>query len=101
MDGKERVEEVGEADAVRFGDQPEGRAVAVERPWSSRGDRLEACLVVPVEQCGRHVAIGVPVGQLNDIIAVPLARGDGRKPAVDKATNDRTGHQFLETHLNS
>ena len=99
MDGKEWIEEVGEADAVRLGDQPEGRAIAIERPRSSLGDWLETGLIVTIEQCGRHVAVGVAVGQLNDIIAIPLARGDGRKPAVDKTPNDRTSHQFFETHL--
>ena len=39
VDGEERVEEVGQADALRLGDQPEQRAVAVEAPRPARARR--------------------------------------------------------------
>ena len=36
VDGEQRIEEVGQADAVGLGDQPEQRAVAVEAPGPAR-----------------------------------------------------------------
>ena len=50
VDREHRVEEVREADAVRLGDEPEQRAVAVEAPRAALLDDLEARLVVAVEQ---------------------------------------------------
>ena len=50
VDGQHRIEEVRQADAVRLGDQPEQRAVAVEAPGPALLDDLEPGLVVAVEQ---------------------------------------------------
>ena len=50
VDRQQRVEQVREADALRFGHQPEQRAVAVEAPRPPLGDDLEPGLVVAVEQ---------------------------------------------------
>ena len=65
VDGEHRVEEVGEADAVRLGDEAEERAVAVEAPRPARLDDLEARLVVAVEELVRDAAGRVLVGQLS------------------------------------
>ena len=50
VDGQHRVEEVGQADALRLGDQAEEGAVAVEAPGAALLDELQARLVVAVEQ---------------------------------------------------
>ena len=42
VDGQQRVEEVGQPDAVGFGKQPEQCAVAVEAPRPARSRRLRA-----------------------------------------------------------
>jgi hypothetical protein len=48
MHRQQRVEEVRQADAARFGDQPIARAVAVEAPRATGGD-LQARFVVAAE----------------------------------------------------
>ena len=63
-----------EADALRFGDQPEQRPFALEAPSPPLGDDLEARLVVAVQQFvgdrpGRRL-----VSQLERFGAEPLAR---------------------------
>ena len=50
VDGQEGVEEVGELDALGFGDEPEEGAVSVEAPRAAQLDQVEAVLVVFVEQ---------------------------------------------------
>ena len=42
VDGEQRVEQVGQADPLRLGDQPEQRAVAVEAPRPALLHDLEA-----------------------------------------------------------
>ena len=50
VDRQQRVEQVREADALRFGHQPEQRAVAIEAPRPPLDDDLKPGLVVAVEQ---------------------------------------------------
>ena len=40
VDGEQRIEEVGQVDALRLGDQAEQRAVAVEAPGAASFDRF-------------------------------------------------------------
>jgi hypothetical protein len=47
VDGKHRVEEMSEPDAVGLGDQTEQGAVTVEAPRAADREDLEALLVVP------------------------------------------------------
>ena len=56
VDRQHRIEQVGEADALRLGDQPEERAVAIEAPGPPLLHDLEARLVVAVEQLVRDLA---------------------------------------------
>ena len=49
VDGQHWIEEVGQADAMRFGDEAKQRAVAVEAPGAALFDDLEARLVVAVK----------------------------------------------------
>ena len=50
VDGKQRIKQVGQPDAVRFGKQAEQRAVAVEAPGPARLHDFERRLAVAVEQ---------------------------------------------------
>ena len=65
--GEERVEQVGEVDALRLGDEAEERAVAVEAPGAAGLGDLEAGLAVAVEDLGAHGAVGELVGQLDRV----------------------------------
>ncbi len=50
MNREQWVEQVGQADAVRLGHQPEQVAATVEAPWPTRCHDLQARLVMAVEQ---------------------------------------------------
>jgi len=62
VDGEHRVEEVGKADAVRFGNQTEQRSVAVETPGAALLHEIETWLVVSIEKFVCHLARGRLVG---------------------------------------
>ena len=57
MDGQDRIEQVGQADTLRLGDQPEESAFAVEAPGAALFDDLDARLVVAIEQLVRHLCL--------------------------------------------
>ncbi len=48
MHRQHRVEKMGQADTVRFGDQSEERAVAIEAPWAAMFRSREVRFVVAV-----------------------------------------------------
>jgi len=96
VDGKDGVEEVGKADPLRFGDQTEESAVAVEAPGTALLDDLEAELVVAVEEAVVDLAGGVLVGELEGVGAEPLCLDDRRQRVGDQATQRRAGRQFLK-----
>ena len=75
--GEQRVEEVDEADAERFGDQPVRAAVPVEAPRSPLLHDFEARLVVAVQDLLRDPAGGRPVDQGERVRAVPFDADDG------------------------
>src|SRR5579859_7886989 len=65
MDGKERIEEVGELDAVRLGDEPEEGSVSVEAPGLALGDDVDCRLAVPIEKLVAELPGGVLVGNFD------------------------------------
>ena len=56
VDRQDGIEQVCKPDAVRFGDEAEKRAVAIETPGATLFDHIEAGLIVAVEQLVRHLA---------------------------------------------
>ncbi len=87
VDSQERIEQVGEADPVGLGDEPEERAVAIEAPGlAGRGD-FQRRLSIPVEELVPEPARCVLVRDLEDA-PVPLdvtivTRASGRMPFTD------------------
>ena len=96
MDREHRVEEVGEADALRLGDQAEERAVAVEAPGPALLDDLEPRLVVAVEQLVGDLAGRVLVGQLERLRAEPLHADDGDQGIREDAADGGVGLEVFE-----
>ncbi len=76
VDGEHGIEQVGQADAVRLGDEAEERAVAVEAPGPARLDDLETRLVVPVEDLVRDTAIRPTVHEGQRVRPVPCDADD-------------------------
>lgn len=52
MDCEKRIEKVCQANAVRFGHQPEQRAVAIETPRPAPLDHLQTWLVMAITRAG-------------------------------------------------
>ena len=96
VDGQHRVEEVREADALRLGDEPEQRAVAVEAPGPALLDDLEPRLVVAVEQLVGDLAGGRLVGELERLGAEPLHADDGHQRVRQDAAHGGVGLEVFE-----
>ena len=96
--GEHGVEEMGEADPLRLGDQAEQHAVSVEAPGPPDLDDLEPGLVVAVQEligdpAGRRLA-----GQLQGFRAEPLD-ADHRNEAVGQnAAHRGIGPEVFELH---
>ena len=88
MDGQHRVEQVRQADALRFRNKSEKRTVPVEAPRTAQLRHLEAWLVVPVDQFVGDPSVGRLVCQFEGFRAEPL-RADDRYEGVwdDAATS--------------
>ena len=87
VDCQHGVEQMCEADTLRFGDQPKERPVAVEAPGPPLGDDLQAGLVVAVQQLVGDRAGQRLVRQLERLRAEPL-HADDRDHAVGMHTPD-------------
>lgn len=72
MDSQDGIEEIGQADTVRLGDQAEVVTVAVEAPGPTLFDNLETGFVVAKEQSVFNFACGCLVGQLKGRRTEPL-----------------------------
>jgi len=79
------VEQVGEADAQRLGNQAEQFAVGVEGPGAAGGGDLERWLAVAEEQLAAQPALGIAVDQLEGGGAVPGHVDHGDEPVGQHA----------------
>ena len=91
VDGEQRVEEVGQADAVGLGDEAEQGPVAVEAPRPAGDGDLEGRLAVAVEQFVPEPAGRVLIGQLDRRRAVPLDVDDGHEAVGQDALHPGAG----------
>jgi hypothetical protein len=96
VDREHGIEEMREADAVRFSDQTKERAVAVEAPWASGLDDLETRLVVPIEDLVRYPAARPAIHERQGVRAVPLHADDGYQCVRQDATNGGVGLEIFE-----
>src|SRR5271166_5194248 len=96
MNGKHRVEKVGEVDALSLGHQPEKRAVAVEAPRPAFFGDLEIGFAVPVEEFVADVAGRVLVGQLKRIGPEPLDIDNGDDAVRQDAANRAAGFEVFK-----
>lgn len=72
VDRQHGVEEMGQADPVCLGHEPEEGAVPVETPREPYFNNFKPRLVVPVEDLVRDPAVGPAVDQSQSVGAVPL-----------------------------
>ena len=100
VDRQDRVEEMRQPDAVRFGDEAEECAVTVETPGATLFDDFDPGLVVPVEEPVGDSSGGVLVGELQGGGAEPLDADDGHQGVGEDAPDRRVGCEGLEcAHL--
>ncbi len=88
VDRQERVEEVGQTDAMGLGDQAEHGPVAVEAPRASRRDDFQGRLAVAIDQFVAEATGGIFVGKLDGHRTDPLHVHDGNQ-AVREYPLDR------------
>jgi hypothetical protein len=72
MDREVRVEEMGEADPVRLGDEPQEGSVTIERPGAFGGGNLQGRLLVPEENAALRRPVAVFVDDLDSLVSIPL-----------------------------
>ena len=76
MDGQKRVEEMGEPDTVRLGDQPEQGSIAIETPGTSTLQNLKTGFILSEEKLLCPSPLRGPVGQGQRLAAVPVHGND-------------------------
>jgi hypothetical protein len=81
------VEEVSQADAVRFRNEPEERAVAIEAPRAALFDHFQSWFVVTIEDFFGHPTCGRAIDEREGIGTVPLHAHDSDY-CVRKETSD-------------
>jgi hypothetical protein len=94
MDSENTIEEMGQANAMRFGHEPELMPVPIETPGSPLGDDLDAWLVISIKQLVRDLATGVLIGKLESLRSEPL-HIDNR----DKTIRENSLHSSVRLKL--
>ena len=74
MHREQRIEQIGELDPVRLGDQPEEGAVSVEIPGSTGRHDLEQRLLIAIDELIADLSGGILVDQLDDVGTIRAAR---------------------------
>ena len=96
VDGEHRVEQMRQADAMRFGHEPEQMAVAVEAPGAALLDHVKARFVVAIQQLVGDPAGRVLVGQFQCLRAKPLHTDDGDEGIREDAAHGGVGLEVFE-----
>ena len=92
------IKQVREANALRFGHEPEHRAVAVEAPRTALFHRLEASFVVTEEHLFGHAPGRIAVRERQRVGAMPLHADDVDDGAGEDTADGRAGDQLFELH---
>ncbi len=98
VNGQQRVEEMGQSNAVRLRDQTEQSAVAVEAPRPAVLDDRETWFVFAIEQDAGTGALGCLVIQRDDIGAIPLDAHDRREAVAYDAADGSVGQKVFEAN---
>ena len=96
VDGQNRIEEVGQADAVGLGDQTVRGAIAVEAPGAALLHHLQALLVVAVEDLLGDAARRRPIDHGQRLAAVPLHADDLDRTVREQAAHGGAGLEVFE-----
>ena len=98
VDRQQRVEQVGQADAVGLGDQAELGAVTVEAPGAALLDQVQPGFVTAVEQFVGHLAAGRLVGQFKSLRAKPLDADNGHQAVRQESADGGVRFEIFEDY---
>jgi len=96
MHGQHRIEEMGEADPMRFRHKTKQISVAVEAPRAAFCRNLDTRLIVPIEQLVGDLATRVLIGELEGFRAEPLRVHDGDQAIWQDAVHRGVGSKIFE-----
>lgn len=96
VNGEIGIEEIGETNAVGFGDQPQQVTVAVERPGPALPDDFQSRFLVAINEAMTDLASGILKGDFNDLIAEPLQIDDLGGPAGRQALEVGAGLDLFQ-----
>jgi len=96
LDGEGGIEEVSEADPLRFGRQPEQVPVRLKRPGPTLGLDRELLLILPVEELLAGPAFLVSVSEGEGVDAVPLGVDHTGGAVRQEAPDLQAGDEILE-----
>jgi hypothetical protein len=87
MNGYVRIEQMGEANAVGLGQQPEQSAVTVERPRPAGAGDLKDRLIGAVDEPLLRGTGRIPKGNVDRLVSEPFDLDDRRQPVSSEAAN--------------
>lgn len=96
MDRQDRVEQVGQVDAVGLGRQPEQLPIGTEAPGLPDLDRFQVGFIGAEQQLRARLAIAALVEQLHRGRAVPLHIDDGYRLAGNNPLDLEAGFQVFQ-----
>ncbi len=96
MNGKDRIEQVRQANAVSFRRQSVLGAIAVEAPWLTYFDDIDPWLIVPKEDLFSDPTFWRPVHHRQSIRTMPLDLDDRNQGVRNQAPDGRFGQQVFE-----
>jgi hypothetical protein len=98
VNSQHRIEQMRQANPLRFRDQPEQRAIAVETPGTAKLDDLQRRLAVAVQELVGNPTVGGFVGQFQGFRTEPLNTDNRNKRVGHDAAHDGIGLEFFEFH---
>ena len=101
MHREHRVEQVGKANALRFGYEAEQRPVAIETPGAAPFDRINFRFVLAKQESAVHPAGRVPVGERQGFGAVWFHLHHSNRLAGENPVNGNAGPDIFQLHDNN
>ena len=98
VNGQCRVKEMGQPDAVGFGNKAERGPVAIKAPGPPLLDQVKPLFIAAVDQFIGNPAVGCFVGQLQGLGTIPLDIDDCDQAVRQESLYSGIGFQVFESH---
>jgi hypothetical protein len=101
MDCEHGIKEVGEADALRLGHEPEEGPISVEAPGPAKLGEIQTWFIASVQEGVGDPPRGVFIGEFEGVVTVPEDADHGGQGVRDDAADGGVGFKvFEEGHFN-